>query len=62
MDVQTLNDIVARALTGRGLDGRRCYTSVEPMPPDGRRVLVDCSDAAVLDAVRQRAANPSWTP
>ncbi len=59
MQVQTLNDIVAETLAERGLDGRRCYTSVESVPPDGRRVIVECSDAAVLDAVRQRMGKGS---
>jgi cell wall-associated NlpC family hydrolase len=55
MTMQGLNVTISEVLEERGLDGRRCYTAVQSLPPDGRRVRVECTDAEVLAAVAKRA-------
>lgn len=57
MTLQRLNAAIAEVLEERGLDGRRCFTAVQSLPPDGRRVRVECSDAGVLAAVTERVGD-----
>jgi hypothetical protein len=52
--VQRIHRLVEEVLAGKGLDARRCYTSVGPLPPAGERVVVECSDAAVSRDVEEK--------
>lgn len=52
--LQAITDAISAELDERGLDGRRCFTRVAPVPPGGERVRVEISDADVLDGVRRR--------
>ena len=53
MPIDRLNALLDEAARTRGLDWRQCYRAVIVEPPGGRRVRVECSDAAVLAAARQ---------
>lgn len=54
MLIPRITDAISAELTQRGLDGRRCYTHVAPIPPDGGRVRVEVSDGDVLSSIRER--------
>ncbi|MCP4247826.1 MAG: SH3 domain-containing protein, partial [bacterium] len=52
--IQNINRHLADILAERSLDWRSCYTNVVSQPPDGRTVVCECSDAAVLDELQAR--------
>lgn len=52
--LQTINSIVTDLLQNAGLDSRHCYVNVTAAPPDGH-VVVECSDAELLEQLRQHA-------
>jgi len=52
--VQQINELVESAVARRGLDARRCYASVSALPPDGARLVVECSDDGVLEELSGR--------
>jgi hypothetical protein len=43
----------ASALVERGVDARHCYNTVYAAPPDGRRIVAECSDAEIIESVRR---------
>ncbi len=51
---QEIYDAIAQSLKARALDWRSCYTNVRTEPPEGRRVVVECSDRDVLAEVGTR--------
>jgi len=53
MNLAEINAIVATVLKNRSLDQRTCYTSVAPVPPDGSRIRIECSDGDVLGEIEQ---------
>jgi len=54
-----INECVAAALSEHRLDSRRCYTAVFPKPPDGARLMVECSDHDVLVSIEKHARGRS---
>ncbi len=49
-----VQDTIKDALDDLSLDSRTCYTDVRLNPPDGRELILECSDAAALEAIRRR--------
>ncbi len=58
MDIQTvlhgINETIEELRSSRGLDWRTCYTNVYLKPPDGRHLVCECSDTAMLDELSGR--------
>jgi cell wall-associated NlpC family hydrolase len=54
--IKAINRHLADILAERSLDWRSCYTNVVSQPPDGRTVVCECSDEAVLVELRARMA------
>ena len=52
--IRTINRILADVMAERSLDWRTCYADIVSRPPDGRTVVCQCSDEAVLGDVRDR--------
>ncbi len=54
--ISDINAIVADVLKARSMDRRTCFTTFSPMPPDATTFVFECSDAAVVEDVRDRVA------
>jgi len=52
--ISDINTIVTDVLKTRSLDGRTCFTTLLPVPPDATTFMFECSDADVVRDVRQR--------
>jgi hypothetical protein len=52
--IKTINRILAEVMEERSLDWRTCFTAIVSRPPDGRTVVCECSDEAVLGDLRER--------
>lgn len=52
--IQSIHDAIAAALGRRSLDRRTCFTDVRANPPGARTIVVECSDADLLDELRER--------
>lgn len=59
--LQEIHEAIAQSLKARSLDWRTCFTNVLTEPPEGRRVLVECSDREVLGDIRARLAGREGT-
>ena len=55
--ITRIHEAVSEVLERRSLDWRTCFTRIRPDPPDGRIVVFECSDGAVIDDVRRRLSN-----
>ena len=58
--LQEIHDAIALALKARSLDWRTCFTHVRTEPPEGRRVVIECSDGGVLDEARNQLSGRAW--
>ncbi len=47
IQLANLNDTIERILHEHGVDRRRCFVDVVARPPDGSRITIECSDAAI---------------
>lgn len=52
--IQALNEHLQAILGERALDPRLCYTHVYARPPDGRAIVCESSEEAVLTELRER--------
>ena len=46
--IKTINRLLADVMAERSLDWRTCHADIVLRPPDGRTVVCQCSDEAVL--------------
>jgi len=58
--IRALNEMLSEILAERSLDWRLCFSRVVSQPPEGRAVVCECSDRAVLDELRRRVAGAQW--
>lgn len=58
--LQEIHDTIAHVLKARFLDWRTCFTHVRAEPPEGRRVVIECSDRGVLGEIRRRLSGHEW--
>ena len=49
-----VQETIKEVLGDLSLDSRLCYTNVRLGPPDGREMILECSDAAALEEIRSR--------
>jgi uncharacterized protein YgiM (DUF1202 family) len=49
-----VQETIKEVLGDLSLDSRLCYTDVRLDPPDGREMILECSDAAALEEIRRR--------
>ena len=49
-----VQETIKEVLGDLSLDSRLCYTDVRLDPPDGREMILECSDAAALEEIRCR--------
>ncbi|MCH7548419.1 MAG: C40 family peptidase [Candidatus Krumholzibacteriota bacterium] len=51
--LQQVHEVITDAMSEHGLDPRMCFTRVAPVPPDASEVIVESSDAVVLERVKE---------
>ena len=52
--IPEIHGVLSQVLKDRSLDWRTCFTDVRVEPPEGSRIVVECSDREVLEDVGQR--------
>jgi SH3-like domain-containing protein len=55
--IKRINSIIAAVREEHGVDWRTCYASVRPAERPGASIVVECSDAGVLEDVSERVAS-----